>query len=70
MPDLDGLEVLKELRLNYPEQQLLIVMLTARNNTSDIVNALQIGADDYVVKPFHMQELVLRIERLASRIVN
>jgi len=70
MPDMDGLEVLRELRLNYPEQQLLIVMLTARNNTSDIVNALQIGADDYVVKPFHMQELVLRIERLASRIVN
>lgn len=70
MPDLDGLEVLRQLRQNYPEQQLLIVMLTARNNTADIVNALQIGADDYVVKPFHMQELVLRIERLASRIVN
>lgn len=70
MPDLDGLEVLRRLRECYPEQQLLIIMLTARNNTEDIVHALQIGADDYVVKPFHMQELVLRIERLASRILN
>ncbi|OBZ17288.1 diguanylate cyclase [Bacillus sp. FJAT-26390] len=69
MPDLDGLEVLTRLRESYPEQQLLIVMLTARNNKADIVQALQIGADDYVVKPFHMQELVLRIERLASRIL-
>jgi two-component system cell cycle response regulator len=69
MPDLDGLEVLRQLRMKYPEQQLLIVMLTARNNTADIVQALQIGADDYVVKPFHMQELVLRIERLANRML-
>ncbi|MDQ8733613.1 diguanylate cyclase [Paenibacillus sp. LHD-38] len=70
MPEMDGLEVLHQLRKHFPEQQLLIIMLTARNNTDDIVRALQIGADDYVVKPFHMQELVLRIERLASRILN
>ncbi|NIK76762.1 diguanylate cyclase (GGDEF)-like protein [Paenibacillus castaneae] len=70
MPTLDGLEVLRRIREHYPEQNILIVMLTARNNTNDIVHALQIGADDYVVKPFHMQELVLRIERLASRILS
>jgi two-component system cell cycle response regulator len=70
MPDLDGLDVLYRLRNNYPEQQMLIIMLTARNNKADIVQALQIGADDYVVKPFHMQELVLRIERLANRILS
>ncbi|OMF38398.1 hypothetical protein BK133_02430 [Paenibacillus sp. FSL H8-0548] len=70
MPDLDGLEVLRRLREDYPEKQLLIVMLTARNNTKDIVHALQMGADDYVVKPFNMQELVLRIERLANRMLN
>jgi two-component system cell cycle response regulator len=70
MPDLDGLEVLRQLREKYPEQQMLIVMLTARNNTKDIVHALQMGADDYVVKPFNMQELVLRIERLANRMLN
>ncbi|WP_169081474.1 diguanylate cyclase [Paenibacillus sp. PL91] len=70
MPDLDGLDVLERLRNNYPEQQLLVVMLTARNNKADIVQALQIGADDYVVKPFHMQELVLRIERLSNRILS
>lgn len=70
MPTLDGLEVLRTIRANYPEQNILIVMLTARNNTTDIVHALQMGADDYVVKPFHMQELVLRIERLANRILS
>lgn len=69
MPNLDGLEVLRRLRQNYPEQKILIIMLTARNNKTDIVQALQAGADDYVVKPFHMQELVLRIERLANRIL-
>lgn len=70
MPHLDGMEVLRRLREHYPEQHMLIVMLTARGDKSDIVKALQIGADDYVVKPFHMQELVLRIERLANRILN
>lgn len=70
MPELDGLDVLRELRESYPEQQLLIVMLTARNQKEDIIQALEIGADDYVIKPFHMQELMLRIERLASRMMN
>ncbi|WP_138751265.1 GGDEF domain-containing response regulator [Paenibacillus sinopodophylli] len=70
MPELDGLDVLRELRRSFPEQQLLIVMLTARNQPEDIIQALEIGADDYVIKPFHMQELMLRIERLASRIVS
>ncbi|MOA04827.1 Transcriptional regulatory protein CseB [compost metagenome] len=68
MPELDGLDVLRNVRENYSEQHILVVMLTARNNTSDIVKALQLGADDYVGKPFLMQELVLRLERLANRI--
>jgi two-component system cell cycle response regulator len=67
MPGLDGIEVLSKLRASYPEQGVYIVMLTARSDNADIIRALQQGADDYVVKPFHLEELVLRIERLANR---
>ncbi|MCA0754309.1 diguanylate cyclase [Paenibacillus sp. N4] len=68
MPELDGFEVLDRLRAGFPEQHVWVVMLTARSQKADIVHALQKGADDYVVKPFDMQELFLRIERLANRI--
>ncbi|OKP82405.1 hypothetical protein A3842_10300 [Paenibacillus sp. P3E] len=67
MPELDGLEVLERIRSNYPEVNILVIMLTGRNNQRDIIHALQMGADDYVVKPFHLPELLTRIERLAHR---
>lgn len=67
MPDLDGVEVLERIRKTYPEENILVIMLTGRNNQADIVHALQMGADDYVVKPVHMPELLSRIERLAHR---
>lgn len=67
MPDLDGVEVLERIRKTYPEVNILVIMLTGRNNQADIVHALQMGADDYVVKPVHMPELLSRIERLAHR---
>ncbi|OZQ66658.1 hypothetical protein CA600_10990 [Paenibacillus sp. VTT E-133280] len=67
MPDLDGVEVLERIRKIYPEVNILVIMLTGRNNQADIVHALQMGADDYVVKPVHMPELLSRMERLAHR---
>lgn len=67
MPELDGLEVLEQLRSRYPEINLLVVMLTGRNDQQDIIHALQMGADDYVIKPFHLPELLMRVERLAHR---
>ncbi|WP_339242574.1 diguanylate cyclase [Paenibacillus sp. FSL F4-0243] len=67
MPDLDGVEVLERIRKTYPEVNILVIMLTGRNNQADIVHALQMGADDYVVKPVHMPELLSRMERLAHR---
>ncbi|MBT2293555.1 diguanylate cyclase [Paenibacillus albidus] len=67
MPELDGVEVLERIRSGYPEENVLVIMLTGRNNQRDIIHALQMGADDYVIKPFHMHELLLRIERLAYR---
>ncbi|WP_405114512.1 diguanylate cyclase [Paenibacillus sp. FSL K6-1217] len=67
MPGLDGLEVLEKIRSSYPEVNILVIMLTGRNNQRDIIHALQMGADDYVIKPFHLPELLTRIERLAHR---
>ncbi|CAH1054916.1 diguanylate cyclase [Paenibacillus pseudetheri] len=67
MPELDGVEVLERIRKTYPEVNILVIMLTGRNNQADIVHALQMGADDYVVKPVHMPELLSRMERLAHR---
>jgi diguanylate cyclase (GGDEF)-like protein len=67
MPELDGLEVLEKIRSNYPEVNILVIMLTGRNNHQDIIHALQMGADDYVIKPFHLPELLTRVERLAHR---
>ncbi|WP_019910117.1 GGDEF domain-containing response regulator [Paenibacillus sp. HW567] len=67
MPELDGLEVLERVRSSYPEINILVIMLTGRNDQHDIIHALQMGADDYVIKPFHLPELLTRIERLAHR---
>ncbi|NQX45996.1 diguanylate cyclase [Paenibacillus tritici] len=67
MPEIDGLEVLEKIRSSYPEVNILVIMLTGRNNQRDIIHALQMGADDYVIKPFHLPELLIRIERLAHR---
>ncbi len=66
LPGLDGLEVLRRLRLVHPG--LPVIMLTARGEEPDRVLGLQIGADDYVTKPFSPRELVLRVQSLLRRI--
>ncbi|MNF00615.1 TorCAD operon transcriptional regulatory protein TorR [compost metagenome] len=59
--------MLEQLRSSYPEENLLVVMLTGRNDQQDIIHALQMGADDYIIKPFHLPELLMRVERLVHR---
>ncbi|WEK55016.1 MAG: response regulator [Candidatus Cohnella colombiensis] len=68
MPTMDGVEVLNELRVQYQERDIVIAMLTARGNQTDIIHALQHGADDYIIKPFQMTELVARVERLVHKL--
>lgn len=68
MPEMDGVEVLKRIRYEYPESNIVVAMLTGRSNQTDIIHALQLGADDYIVKPFQMSELVARVERLVQKI--
>lgn len=64
LPDMDGLEILKYLRSQERSARLPIILLTARAEEADRVLGLEIGADDYVVKPFSPRELMLRVARL------
>jgi DNA-binding response OmpR family regulator len=65
LPDLDGLEVLRRLRSRHVASRVLI--LTARGEVKDRVTGLQLGADDYLAKPFAMQELLARVRALGRR---
>lgn len=64
MPKMDGIKVCEAIR---SESDAMILMLSARDNEIDKVRALKLGADDYVTKPFHVQELVARIHALMRR---
>jgi two-component system copper resistance phosphate regulon response regulator CusR len=65
LPDLDGLEVLR--RLREGGRSIPVLMLTARGETEDRVRGLDAGADDYLVKPFALAELLARIRTLLRR---
>src|ERR671916_2933468 len=65
LPGLDGVGVLKEIR--HSGSRVPIVMLTARDATLDKVHSLDLGADDYVTKPFEIEELVARMRALLRR---
>lgn len=69
MPGMDGLEVLKILRGEETHANLPVILLTARKDIDDRVEALDAGADDYITKPFHIGEVVARI-RAQLRIVD
>ena len=64
MPVMDGYEVLRRLRENPASADIPVIMLTARRQERDIVGALELGANDYIVKPFIPEELVARLGRL------
>ena len=65
LPDMDGLDVLRE--LNRGERPLPVLVLTARNTTADKVSGLNLGADDYLAKPFDLSELFARLRALERR---
>jgi len=64
LPGANGLEICKEIR---KQSQVPIIMLTARDEVTDKVVGLEVGADDYLTKPFHPQELVARAKALLRR---
>ena len=76
MPELDGISAARRIRNLKRDSYLPIIMLTARKDIRDIVNALEAGADDYINKPFDFEELMarirttLRVKRLQDRLMH
>ncbi|MDR3673054.1 MAG: response regulator transcription factor [Holophaga sp.] len=67
LPDMDGLDVLRAIRANSQYRALPVVLVTARNEEIDRVLGLELGADDYISKPFSSRELVARIRAILRR---
>ena len=70
LPGMDGLEVCKKLKSDVKTEGVPIIMLTAKGEEADIVTGLELGADDYVTKPFSPKVLVARVRRLLHRTVS
>ncbi|MDR1004949.1 MAG: response regulator transcription factor [Prevotellaceae bacterium] len=66
MPKKDGLELLKEVRTINPD--FPVILLTAKNQNDDVTKGFKLGADDYIIKPFSMEVLTLRIEAILRRV--
>lgn len=67
MPEVDGFTVAQRIRKNDETKNIPIIMLTALSQLNDKVNGFNIGVDDYLVKPFEMEELIIRIRALLKR---
>jgi two-component system alkaline phosphatase synthesis response regulator PhoP len=67
LPGMDGIEVCQHLKTDTQTENIPIIMLTAKDNIDDKVEGLQIGADDYVTKPFVLKELKARIKSVMRR---
>jgi len=67
LPGIDGLEVCRRLRADFKSKHVPIMMLTAKGEESDIVTGLELGADDYMVKPFSPRVLLARVRNLLRR---
>jgi DNA-binding response OmpR family regulator len=67
MPGISGLEVLERLRSAEPTSRLPVIMLTAKAQEADVERGFELGADDYIVKPFSPRELVSRVRAVLAR---
>jgi two-component system phosphate regulon response regulator PhoB len=67
LPDISGTEVCRQLKMNERTRQVPVVMLTAKGEEIDRVVGFEVGADDYVVKPFSVRELLLRVRAILRR---
>lgn len=68
LPDIDGMEILKSIRKNNTTLDLPVIMLTAKNSSMDKIKGLNVGADDYITKPFDVLELISRINAIFRRV--
>ena len=67
LPDMSGLDICKKIRNNSDSFDIAIIMLTAKGEEVDRVLGFELGADDYVVKPFSVRELALRVSTVLKR---
>ena len=67
LPDMSGLDICKKVRNSPDDQDVSIIMLTAKGEEVDRVLGFELGADDYVVKPFSVRELALRVSTVLKR---
>jgi len=67
MPYRDGYELITALRQEETTRAIPVIILSVRDREEDVVKGLRLGADDYIVKPFSTQELLVRIEKLLRR---
>lgn len=67
LPGIDGYEILRRIRQNQRSKTLPVIMLTAKNEEFDRVLGLELGADDYIAKPFSIRELTARVKALFRR---
>ncbi len=69
LPDMDGTEILKRLRSENATRDIGIIMLTAKSDRMDRIRNLDMGADDYITKPFDVLELISRVKALLRRTI-
>ena len=67
LPGIDGLEICRRLRAAEETREIPIIMLTARGEEADVVQGLELGADDYVIKPFSIKVLLARMQTVLRR---
>lgn len=67
LPDMDGYEILKKLRTNPSTKKIPVIMVTAKTTEIDMIKGLDMGADDYIKKPFSVLELITRVKAVLRR---
>ena len=67
MPVMDGYEVLRRLKEDENLTDIPVIMLTARAQEKDVVKGIDLGAEDYITKPFHPAELLARVKRILGK---
>lgn len=70
LPDMDGLEILKKMKNTPDYKKIPVILVTAKTTEIDKVKGLDLGADDYISKPFGIMELISRVKALLRRTLN
>jgi len=67
MPNMDGVELIKRLKESGYFKDIPIIVLSSKDSSADRVQCLKLGAEDYIVKPFNPEELLIRVEKILQR---